>query len=173
MAYTSSQYNKYWYSKLLAYTHSIITLFHCFFNLNLKKQWESVFYSVAASSHFYIIVPWLHLLFEMMIVSMCYLPLLQESCTADSSVGAPPLTTKSGGDSETSEAVGPDSCQATQVQPSPAKSPQHHTSLNSSPQPNDTIPTDLSDTTESEPDSKVTCKIFNSYFPHTLVLGLL
>ncbi|KAK4317552.1 hypothetical protein Pmani_011395 [Petrolisthes manimaculis] len=80
----------------------------------------------------------------------------QDSCTADSSVGGLPLT-KSGGDSETSEVVGPDTCQSPQVPCSPTKSPQHHSSLNSSPQPNDTIPTDLSDTTESELDSKVTC----------------
>lgn len=68
---------------------------------------------------------------------------------------APPVPKNGGIDSETFDLVGTDNSKAPS---SPTKSPQHHTPLNASPQANDILPTDMSDTTESEPDSKITCK---------------
>ncbi|XP_064104679.1 protein Aster-B-like [Macrobrachium nipponense] len=61
------------------------------------------------------------------------------------------------GDSETSEMGGPPKSHPPKT-PSPTKSPQHHVPPSASaPQPNDGIPTDMSDSTDTEPDSKVTC----------------
>lgn len=67
----------------------------------------------------------------------------------------PPVPKNGGGDSETSELVGTDIPQLVNATSSPTKSPHTHSPLIS--QQNDGIPTDMSDTTESEPDSKITC----------------
>ncbi|XP_042231362.1 protein Aster-B-like isoform X3 [Homarus americanus] len=86
---------------------------------------------------------------------------LEETCPADTGIdesSVPPVPKSSGGgDSETSEFVGTESHQPPRVPSTPIKSPQNHTPLNSTPQPKDDIPTDMSDTTESEPESKITC----------------
>ncbi|XP_047496271.1 protein Aster-B-like [Penaeus chinensis] len=80
----------------------------------------------------------------------------EDACPADQSLEesqVPPVP--KGGESETSEQVSSHKPQPPKSS-SPTKSP-HHSTHNSSPQPNDGIPTDMSDTTETEPDSKVTC----------------
>lgn len=83
---------------------------------------------------------------------------LQDACPGENGVdvsSAPPVPKNGGIDSEPFDLVGTENSKA----PSPTTtSPQHHTPLNASPQPNDVLPTDMSDTTESEPDSKITCK---------------
>lgn len=87
---------------------------------------------------------------------------LQDACPADQSLEesqVPPVP--KGGESETSEQVSSHKPQPPKSS-SPTKSP-HHSTHNSSPQPNDGIPTDMSDTTETEPDSKVTCKVFSFF----------
>nr|XP_053643789.1 protein Aster-B-like [Cherax quadricarinatus] len=91
---------------------------------------------------------------------------LEDACPGDvlDESSVPPVP-KNGCDSETSEFVGAENLQQPKVSSSPTKSPQNHsakssqnhTSLNSTPQPNDVIPTDMSDTTESELDSKISC----------------
>ncbi|ROT68943.1 protein Aster-B [Penaeus vannamei] len=81
---------------------------------------------------------------------------MEDACPADQSLEesqVPPVP--KGGESETSEQVSSHKPQPPKSS-SPTKSP-HHSTHNSSPQPNDGIPTDMSDTTETEPDSKVTC----------------
>ncbi|KAG7163550.1 Aster-B-like 3, partial [Homarus americanus] len=95
---------------------------------------------------------------------VCEVPTIQineETCPADTGIdesSVPPVPKSSGGgDSETSEFVGTESHQPPRVPSTPIKSPQNHTPLNSTPQPKDDIPTDMSDTTESEPESKITC----------------
>lgn len=87
--------------------------------------------------------------------------LLQDACATDTvdEPSVPPVPKNGGGDSETSEFVGTDNCSPPPKTPSsPTKSPKRHSPLSSTPQANDGIPTDMSDTTESEPDSKLTCK---------------
>ncbi|KAG0699890.1 GRAM domain-containing protein 1B [Chionoecetes opilio] len=75
-----------------------------------------------------------------------------EHCVDVSS--APPVPKNGGIDSETFDLVG---TEHSKVPSSPTKSPQHHTPLNASPQPNDVLPTDMSaETTDSEPDTKIT-----------------
>ncbi|XP_050713278.1 protein Aster-B-like isoform X3 [Eriocheir sinensis] len=82
---------------------------------------------------------------------------IEDACVGENGldVSAVPPVPKNGGiDSETSEQVGTEN---PKTPSSPTKSPQHHTPLSASPQPNDVLPTDMSDTTDSEPDSKITC----------------
>ncbi|XP_068209035.1 protein Aster-B-like isoform X2 [Palaemon carinicauda] len=67
------------------------------------------------------------------------------------------LSKNGGGDSETSEMGGPPKPHLPKT-PSPAKLLPHHGPPHaSSSQANDGIPTDMSDSTDTEPDSKVTC----------------
>lgn len=94
----------------------------------------------------------------------------QDACPADHSLEesqVPPVPKGGGGESETSEQVSSHKPHPPKSS-SPTKSPQHHSTRNSSPQPNDGIPTDMSDTTETEPDSKVTCKFFLVFFMHIM-----
>lgn len=90
----------------------------------------------------------------------CEVPTIQisqDACPGENGVdvsSSPPVPKNGGIDSETFDLV---ESETTKTPSSPTKSPQHHTPLNASPQPNDVLPTDMSDTTESEPDSKITC----------------
>uniref|UniRef100_A0A0P4WJT6 VASt domain-containing protein n=1 Tax=Scylla olivacea TaxID=85551 RepID=A0A0P4WJT6_SCYOL len=82
---------------------------------------------------------------------------IEDACPGENGVdvsSAPPVPKNGGIDSETFDLVGTENSKAPS---SPTKSPQHHTPLNASQQTNDVLPTDMSDTTESEPDSKITC----------------
>ncbi|XP_045593812.1 protein Aster-B isoform X2 [Procambarus clarkii] len=84
---------------------------------------------------------------------------LEDDCPRDTidESAVPPVPKNGGCDSETSELVGTENTQPPRVPASPTKCPQNRSPINSSPPPNDVIPTDMSDTTESEPDSKITC----------------
>ncbi|KAK7082785.1 hypothetical protein SK128_020544 [Halocaridina rubra] len=96
-------------------------------------------------------------------ISSSQLPTIEiseEACpTAEGSAEENPCSPniKNGGDSETSEMCGPLSKTSLPKAPSPTKMPQHHSPPNTSPQPNDGIPTDMSDSSDTEPENKVTC----------------